>query len=283
MNCKRAQKILEIDGTDMSLKKVKKQYHKLALLYHPDKNDNSQISNDKFKLVNESFTYLKEGKYLTDTNDDEIYERKQFDDLNSFCPFDFNEMLSKFMSFETKNDGVLGNIINEIYRNYEDISYKIFDGLEKDVCLNIYNCLVKYRVSLHIPQRNLDSIREILLKKFENVLCYKITPHINDLFNNMLYKLSVDDELYIVPLWHNEVYFENEMIVLCEPILPHGVTIDVNNNIIIHQEIKMDEINNLLTKGETKYTLNLGEKEISFSLTRLCMKQIQKIILLMIE
>ena len=36
-------------------------------------------------------------------------------------------------------------------------------------------------------------------------MVYKLNPSINDLLNNNLYKLYIDEELFLVPLWYNEV------------------------------------------------------------------------------
>ena len=64
-----------------------------------------------------------------------------------------------------------------------------------------------------------------------------LNPKINDLFENNVYKLSVNEDMYIVPLWHNELHFstknDDELIVLCNPTLPDNISIDENNNIII--------------------------------------------------
>ena len=70
MNYKEDFDILEIDSSevkysDITLKLFKKKYHKLALQHHPDKNDNTDESTEKFKQINEAYTFLKsEIKYL---------------------------------------------------------------------------------------------------------------------------------------------------------------------------------------------------------------------------
>ena len=58
MNCKSAYEILEMDGPAVDLKYLKKQYHKLALLYHPDKNGNTYESKLKFQTINEAYEFL---------------------------------------------------------------------------------------------------------------------------------------------------------------------------------------------------------------------------------
>lgn len=49
----------DIDINKLNLNYLKKKYHKLALKNHPDKNGNTVESNEKFKLINESYNYLK--------------------------------------------------------------------------------------------------------------------------------------------------------------------------------------------------------------------------------
>ena len=64
MDYKQAFEILEInlefiDYKDISLDYLKKQYRKLILKHHPDKNGNTQESNDKFKQIHEAYQFLK--------------------------------------------------------------------------------------------------------------------------------------------------------------------------------------------------------------------------------
>ena len=64
MNYKNAFEILEIDLSqpsynNISLEYLKKQYKKLALKHHPDKNGNTPESNEKFQQINEAYNYLK--------------------------------------------------------------------------------------------------------------------------------------------------------------------------------------------------------------------------------
>jgi curved DNA-binding protein CbpA len=69
MDYKKAFYILEITHNDFSYEYLKKQYHKLSLKHHPDKNGNTYESTERFKEINEAYFYLKtELKYL-DVND----------------------------------------------------------------------------------------------------------------------------------------------------------------------------------------------------------------------
>ena len=63
MDQKQAYEILGIEKNtyifNISLEYLKKQYRKMALKYHPDKNGNTQESTYKFQQINEAYEYLK--------------------------------------------------------------------------------------------------------------------------------------------------------------------------------------------------------------------------------
>ena len=55
--------ILELSNynkKDITLSKIKKQYHKLALLHHPDKNNNTNESCEKFQDIQRAYELVKD-------------------------------------------------------------------------------------------------------------------------------------------------------------------------------------------------------------------------------
>ena len=283
MNYKDAFEILEIDFThtkyqDLSLEYLKKQYRKLALKNHPDKNGNTHESNEKFQKINEAYHYLKrEIKHL---NYDDIEHDIKGEGDNSVNSSLYSDILKGFMKtvFEGKYNELLTKIVNDIITAGKRTSVKLFDDLDKDTAFNIYTFLSNNRSVLHLSQEILEVIREIVVKKYDNVDVYKLNPSINDLLNNNLYKLYVHDELYLVPLWHNESYFDGsgcEIIVICEPELPEGIQIDDDNNIFITKEIYgySDLLNMILLNKSIQITI--GEKEYEIPISNLYMKREQ--------
>ena len=280
---KDAFEILEIDFThtkyeDITLEYLKKQYRKLALKNHPDKNGNTHESNEKFQKINEAYHYLKrEIKHL---NYDDIENDIKGEDDNSVNSSLYSDILKGFMKtvFEGKYNELLTKIVNDIITAGKRTSVKLFDDLDKDTAFNIYTFLSNNRSVLHLSQEILEVIREIVVKKYDNVEVYKLNPSINDLLNNNLYKLYVHDELYLVPLWHNESYFDGsgcEIIVICEPELPEGIQIDDDNNIFITKEIYgySDLLNMILLNKSIQITI--GEKEYEIPISNLYMKREQ--------
>jgi len=278
MNYKDAFNILEIDLSevsynDITLEYLKKQYRKLALKNHPDKNGNTPETNYKFQQIHESYNYLKkEIKHLKSENIDDN------DDINESSHY--LDILKGFMKtvFVGNYNDILSKIVNDIITTGKKISIKIFEDLDKNTTLNIYTFLSNNRSMLHLSQESLNNIREFVVKKYDNVEVYRLNPSINDLLNNNLYKLYLNNELFLVPLWHNESYFDGsgcEIIVICEPELPKGITIDDDNN--IHIETTIDGYNNLHNTiiNNGSISINIGDKVFNISLSNLYMKKEQ--------
>ena len=271
MNYKTALEILEIDMSekkysDVNLEYLKKQYHKLALQNHPDKNGNTKESKEKFQAINEAYEYLKR----------EINFNEQSEKSTSTV---YVDILKSFLSeiFAGKYNDKFYEIIKKII--IKKIPNKLFKELNKEMAFDIYNFLSKYKNILHINQEILDNLMEIVQKKYEDVMeYYKLNPNIDDLFENNVYKLYVNEQLFLVPLWHNELYFESselnnfkEIIVSCEPELSKNIKIDENNNLIVKIEFNSFDLPNLiLNNGEIFFSI--GKKNLSIPVNKLYMK-----------
>jgi curved DNA-binding protein CbpA len=280
MNYKKAFEVLEIDTintnySDITIDLIKKKYHKLALQNHPDKNGNTPESTEKFKQINEAYEYLKREMKNTnsETNDEENEDKS---------PSVYYDILKLFIKglLDGKYNDIFINIVQDIVSGYKKISLKLFDDLDRENAINVYLFLSKYKTILHLSDTILDAIKEIVIQKYDNVEIYKLNPTINDLLNNNFYKLYVNDELYLVPLWYNEVYFDNkhgnsEIIVLCEPELPQGVKIDDDNNIYIEKTINMQTELPSLVANDESITVEIGDQVFYILVSELSMKREQ--------
>jgi hypothetical protein len=206
MNYKDAFEILEIDFDDikyeeLSLDLLKKQYRKMALKHHPDKNGNTEESTEKFKKINEAYNYLKR----------EIKELKP-EDFTSEPDDDANEqymyftVLQNFIKsvLESKYTDVVFSIINDILIAGKQISLKIFEDLDKDTVLQIYNFLSRHRSIIHFSNDLIAQIRGIVLSKYDNVEIYKLNPSIDDLMDNNFYqRVELNLEHYLTQLHYH--------------------------------------------------------------------------------
>jgi hypothetical protein len=285
MNYKDAFEILEIDLTEInynniSLKYLRKQYKRLALKNHPDKNGNSFESNEKFKKINEAYDFLNNAikHFNQNTKNNDNRENNEEDDIHKSSLY--FEILKSFMKtvFKGNYNDLLSKIVNDIINAGKKISAKLFDDLDKDTTLNIYTFLSNNKTTLHLNQDILEIIRGIVVKKYDKVEVYKLNPSINDLLNNNLYKLYVHNNLFLVPLWHSESYFDNsgcEIIVICEPELPKYISIDDDNNICVETEISVyHKLPDLIMDNGVIF-IEIGNKEFNIRLSNLYIKREQ--------
>jgi len=284
MHYNEAFEILEIDLSfvnykDISLEYLKKQYRKLILKHHPDKNGNTPESNEKFQQIHEAYNFLK--LELNKINPNEFDNGNECETDNEQDSSLYVNILSNFMKsvFEGTYKDVLSKIVGDIINAGKKISVSLFDDLDKDTALNIYAFLSNNRSVLHLSQEIMDIIRDIVVKKYNNVEVYKLNPSINDLLNNNVYKLYVNEELFLVPLWHNESYFDSsgcEIIVICEPELPNNITIDDDNNIHFETVINYDllELREKIMHNDT-ININIGDNVHKIPLANLYMKREQ--------
>lgn len=268
MNYKKAIKILEIEE-NFDYKLLKSRYYMKALRYHPDKN-NEVNSEEKFKEISEAYNFLK--KYINNKNKDSYYEsRENFSNDNFDNNNDYKNILYKFIlsinSDFTLNEGDL-EYFNNIFDN-ENIKYllTILKLLPKNKVTSIYNYLI-----------NIDLIKNsIIIKEIEKILQenikpdvkYIINPSIDNLLNDEVFKIKIENEDYFIPLWHNEIIYENSnnrLVFECIPQIDNHIFIDDDNNIFINISV---ELSSLLEKeeyeisiGNNKYNINIEDIKI---------------------
>jgi hypothetical protein len=281
----------EVELTKLDQEYIRKKYHKMALKWHPDKNKDETASN-KFKKIHEAYEYLSNELNIINN-----YSKTSDPFVSSFDSKDskiYINILSTFISsifpIGSNNENFyndLINIIKEIVLNYNELTLtylrKLFEKLDKQKAIDIYNMLYKYKDILYIKSEILDFVSLIVKEKYKNDRVFILKPLLKDLLDNNIYKLFVDEKLYLVPLWHNELYFDviddeqkdSEIIVLCQPVLPDEVTIDENNNIHITKKIQTNEIIDLLMKDDSFVSLDVGGKWFSIPLDKLQMKKEQ--------
>jgi hypothetical protein len=275
MNYKDALEFLEIktELNLLNLDNLKKQYRKMALKYHPDKNGNTIESNDHFKKINEAYNFLKNEIKDLYPPDDSIE-----DDLFNENSIYFNVLKNFIKSVMPYGIDIIAKIVNDILLAGRQISLKIFEDLDKDTALSIYQFLSKYRGILHFSNELLDNVRQIVVDKYNNVNFYILNPNINDLLENNFYKLYIDNKFYLVPLWHNECYYDGsgcEIVVICDPELPENIQLDDDNNLYIIKVVSAhNEIPNKILENDV-LEIKLGNKILLIPISELYMKSEQ--------
>jgi hypothetical protein len=290
INIQKALDELEISLDDIELTKldheyIKKKYHKLALKWHPDKN-NEKYAKEKFQKISEAYDYLTNELYIlncdsTNSNTSDDFVSSIYSEESKI----YINILSNFITSLLKGtySDVLTNIIKEISLGYETITLtylrKKFEEIDKQNAIELYKLLYKYNRILYISNDILELVSLIIKEKYKNDRVFILKPTLKDMMEHNIYKLYVDDLLYIVPLWHNELYFDapdgSEIIVLCQPKLPSNISIDENNNIYYEKYITIDnELINLI-KHSKYVSINIEEKCFTIPLTKLYIREEQ--------
>jgi len=117
--------------------------------------------------------------------------------------------------------------------------------------------LSKYNGIFKINPTLLEQFREIIVKKSGQI--FIIQPSLNDLYSSNVYCLEHKGEKYYVPMWHEEVYYGENIVVRCVPEVPETIYIDEKNNIHIAVTKSLVDIAHLksfeVLIWERKYTI----------------------------
>ena len=204
----------------------------MAIRYHPDKNPNGE---EQFKQINKAYNYL-----LEDSGNDAKREKMKYMDfirkiINPECNWD-----ELFVSTTIKN----------ILVDCEKGALKVFNHLNKENMIKIYQFVCKYSDILNITNHVLIEMKKSIHRKMKDDNIIILNPRLEDLLNDKVYKLEIEDHTFYIPLWHNEVCYDisdNDLIVKCIPELPADITIDNYNNIHYKISVAIQEL--LKNKG----------------------------------
>jgi hypothetical protein len=117
-----------------------------------------------------------------------------------------------------------------------------------------------------------ESVNGIL----NEIAVIELRPSLDDLWENMIYKLQKEDSVYIVPLWHHELTYEHngvDFVVKCIPnLLPYQseditddyIWIDSENNIHKNKTYSIHFLLEKSNKGET-IKVAFGKKIFEFA------------------
>ena len=230
-------------------KELRKHYFKKALEYHPDKNNNND-SNNKFTEINDAYSYLND--CLINNKYHEI--NQDLHDSSNYL-FVIENIVQLFKSSEFNKIKEISNIL---YQKCDEISISTFEKIDKNMALKIFGYIEQYSELLGIDQTRLNKFREVVNKKFQESEIIILNPSIDNLMESEIYALNHNTEIYYIPLWHDEIIFDNKqssIIVKCIPHIPKHIYIDESNNIHINVKTSISK-----AFSEKKITFKIGNK-----------------------
>lgn len=114
---------------------------------------------------------------------------------------------------------------------------------------------------------------------------YVINPTLKDLISGNIYKFKLKENIYYIPLWQYENYFdisisESELIVLCIPKFNNEkIHIDDENNLYIDLNIEINDIILKMKNNDLMYSFVINDCHFSFELNKLYFRDYQTITL----
>ena len=208
MNRETALKILGIIHNDYDKTELKQQYRMYALMYHPDKNA-SEDASTRFLEIKEAYELLLSDGYCRE-EDDNILETT------------YHRILKEYLGIQVV-DNKINEVLDKILSVCEKQSISILEKIEGKKFEMMYSLLKRYRHVFFLSEQfyeQMEQIHERKIKKEKEII--ELYPTINELIQHMVYKLYRNDEMYLVPLWHHELIYEDkstgdEFIVRCIP------------------------------------------------------------------
>ena len=171
----------------------------------------------------------------------------------------FNSILQEIINEIYYNSGkkwsteFINTTIQSIIKSVLSNSFKIFDNLDSNISLEVYDFLLNFNTNYgFIDDVYMSKLKKILQRKKGYIII--LQPSINDLLEDKIYRLNYLGNDYYVPLWHNELIFDNirneydNLIVKVIPDLSENIYIDDDNNIkykIVLNTNKLKEIHDL--------------------------------------
>lgn len=269
---------------NISLNELKKYYHIQCIIYHPDKNNRDEDATLLFQNINCAYTTLKEliTSYSENSENSENNENNENNTNDDLLVLFFNFIINFYSNSENidnfKQD--INNFKIKAHIHIKALLTNLFEYFSIAILEDLYHYLLHYKKNQNDNTNNtndndntniynavIEIIKTILEEKLEDHSIYILTPNLLNLINSEIYKLEINDGIVYIPLWHNEMKFENNIIKI-EPLLDDTITIDEHNNIHYTYYNKYSNIIDLVN-AKSNIFIDLADQTIEINISDL--------------
>lgn len=237
MNYKQATTILGLTGKwDKDM--LKKAYRKSALRYHPDKNSSTEASM-QFDMVKNAFEYL-----LLHSEYD--YANTHMNSANTNANTNKKDDNYMFDKEAAKEELIkLFNMIRPMQPEKVDQLFnacKTVIGITKDI------------------------VKENLKKEDKKEVKYELEVTLQQMLNDTVYTLKHNNKDYKIPLWFDELCFEEENEIIninIIPLIKNNITINSDNHITI--QLTTEDVKTF----DVKHIQSINSNQIKIDITKL--------------
>lgn len=205
---------------------LRKNYHLMALQYHPDKNA-SENAGEIFRQIVDAYNFL--DRFCSTTNDNSSDTNNCANDSITYA-----KLIADFVNILSTNDLKLVKMFKDDCLEY---SVSVIESLDKSILLILANYIsIFYRI-FNLSRESLEIIITTIKNRLQKTNIYILNPTLEHIKRNEIHCLEHDGETIYVPLWHKELQY-NDITIKCIPDLPEHIEIDDDNN--IHYKVFLD-------------------------------------------
>ena len=171
--------------------------------HHPDKNNNSEESCEKFKEINNAYLCLYNlsvslGSHAShvDSGDEDSTGAESY--MSIFRIFTQSLLQKMYTNISHENAKItMDMILKIIVDDCHELSLKMFEDLNKDVAYNVYEIITTYYKIFHISDEKMALFEQIMRDKMALDNLVVISVSLDDLFGeNNIYVLDHDNKKY---------------------------------------------------------------------------------------
>ena len=237
-------KVLELSMSEGKRKtKIKASYHRLSLLYHPDKNPDEEATK-RFQEINEAHEFLMQTA-VDDTNDRYPYSANVW--MERLLP------LLRHMGFETVTASS-SRIVQFLVSAYDTDVLSRLNTMKKEKLHDTYKFVCQHRRRfpavveplINYIGNRIGSTAHTSNEKDQHVILH---PTLDDVLGGKVIQYEKGGLTYHVPSWNAESVFDweavsegGEFIVHCVPVCPSDTTIDDTQCIHKHINYTINEV-----------------------------------------